>query len=290
MIEATLVRDRAAPGSNGAVSRALVMAEFHAEENAIPEPLYRDPIVAVFLNEATRKSAASAALANPAWSKAVRLRTRHVDDMLERQVALGCSQVILLGAGLDTRAMRKRSEGVTYFEVDESAIMAFKRDRLKTFGIDADASLVVGDPVTDDWIRRLETVGLDIALPTHIIWEGHTMHVPMTKLFRILRDIRDRIPRATISFDYLARELVDKTTGDPALSMLAFRSESLGAPWITGIADVRELARQLDFALLDDVSMAELHRRHWSNPSLGTALLAYHSVCTLASRGGMTEA
>lgn len=170
-----------------------------------PRPRYHDPIVAVFLNEATRKSATIAALANPAWSRAVRLRTRHVDDMLERQMALGCRQVVLLGAGL-------------------------------------------------------------------------------ARLVGVLREVRDRIPRATICLDYLARDLVEKTTGDPALSVLAFRSETLCMPWTTGIADVRELARYLDCALLDDISIAELHRRHWPNQALGTALLSYHAVCTLASR------
>lgn len=284
MLESTLARDRAASTAEGAVPGALVTAEFRAEENVRPQPLYCDPIVAVFLNEATRKSATIAALANPAWSRAVRLRTRHVDDMLERQMALGCRQVVLLGAGLDTRAMRKRAEGVTYFEVDEPTIATFKRDRLKTFGIAADVSLVVGDPVRDDWIGKLEAVGFDVDLPTHVIWEGHTMHVPMARLVGVLRDVRDRIPRATICFDYLARDLVEKTTGDPALSVLAFQSETLGMPWITGIADVRELARYLDCALLDDVSIAELHRRHWPNHALGTALLSYHAVCTLASR------
>lgn len=91
-------------------------------------------------------------------------------------------------------------------------------------------------------------VGFDVGLPTHVIWEGHTMHVPMARLVGVLREVRDRIPRATICFDYLARDLVEKTTGDPALSVLAFRSETLCMPWTTGIADVRELARYLDCA------------------------------------------
>jgi methyltransferase (TIGR00027 family) len=274
----------------GAVPAAFVAAEFRAEENAQPQPLYRDPLVAIFLGAATREAAAHAASVNPASSKVVRLRTRHMDDTLERQLALGCRQVVLLGAGLDTRAMRKRSEGVTYFEVDEPSIVGFKRDRLKTIGIDVDVTRIVGNPVHDDWIGKLEAVGFDVARPTHVIWEGHTMHVPMAKVIEALRDVRDRIPRATISFDYLARDLVEKTTGDPALSVLAFRSESLGVPWITGITDVRELALHLDYALLDDVSIAELHHLHWPSRRTGSALLSHHSVCTLASRGGATGA
>jgi methyltransferase (TIGR00027 family) len=274
---------------HGAVPAAFVAAEFRAQENAQTHPLYRDPLVALFLGPTTRQAAAQAASVNPVSGEVVRLRTRHMDDTLERQLALGCRQVVLLGAGLDTRAMRKRPQGVAYFEIDEQAIVEFKRDRLRACCLEPEATLVAADPAEDDWIGMLEARGFDVGLPTHVVWEGQTMHLPLTKLMRLLREARDRIPRATISFDYLARDLVEKTTGEPSLSALADRLESLGTPWTTGIADVRELARRLDFAVLHDVSIAELHRLHWPGRRMPSALLSYHAVCTLASRGGLAR-
>ena len=44
----------------------------------------------------------------------VKTRTRYFDDMLDAQIAGGIGQVVILGAGLDTRAVRKQSAVVRY--------------------------------------------------------------------------------------------------------------------------------------------------------------------------------
>ncbi|MGH8650905.1 MAG: hypothetical protein ACREYE_01430 [Gammaproteobacteria bacterium] len=59
---------------------AFIVAEYRAEENAAPDPLYRDSIVELFLNDATRQAA----------QDAVKLRTRYLDDALEERIARGC--------------------------------------------------------------------------------------------------------------------------------------------------------------------------------------------------------
>jgi methyltransferase (TIGR00027 family) len=65
----------------------------------------------------------------------VRLRTRYLDDRLDEQLALGCRQVVFLGAGLDTRAVRKQSPGVVSFEIDDANTLSFKKARLAESGI-----------------------------------------------------------------------------------------------------------------------------------------------------------
>ena len=70
-------------------------------------------------------------------------------------LARGCRQVIILGAGLDTRAVRKQSPGVTYFEIDEVDIINFKRDRMREAGIDAPIVFISGNYVTNGLVRLL---------------------------------------------------------------------------------------------------------------------------------------
>lgn len=275
----------AMPGFGKVAATAFVVAEYRAEENTQPNPLYRDPVVAIFLDETTRQAAASAAAPSPAARKGVRLRTRYLDDVLDRRIASGCRQVVILGSGLDTRAVRKRAAGVTYFEIDDRAILEFKQSRLIQCGIAAEFVPVPGDYVGEDWIGALARRGFDADLPTHVIWEGNTMYLAMNDLVAVLATVRDRIARATVSFDYLAQDMVDKTTGDRTLSDLAERFERIGAPWITGIADIRALARRLDLALLDDVSVADLHQRHWPALATGTGFFGFYSLCTLANQG-----
>lgn len=95
---------------------AFVVAEFRADENSAAHPLYEDRIVPMFLNGETRQAAERISNAFPPVTKMVKLRTRYLDDWLERQLQCGYQQVVILGAGLDTRAVRKQAAGVTYYE------------------------------------------------------------------------------------------------------------------------------------------------------------------------------
>ena len=98
---------------------AFVVAEFRARENAEPHPLYLDRIVPIFLDDRTKRAAEAIAADFAAAEVNVRLRTRYLDDKLDEQLANGCRQVVILGAGLDTRGVRKRADGVAYFEIDD---------------------------------------------------------------------------------------------------------------------------------------------------------------------------
>lgn len=70
------------------------------------------------------------AAANPlgaAFSSAGVVRTRFYDDYLLAAARAGCRQVVLLAAGLDTRAFRLMwPAGVTVFELDLPAVLGFK--------------------------------------------------------------------------------------------------------------------------------------------------------------------
>ncbi|MBD2819030.1 SAM-dependent methyltransferase, partial [Streptomyces parvulus] len=55
------------------------------------------------------------------------LRTRALDDFLLRSVRTGPRQVVLLGAGLDTRAFRLDwPSQCAVFEIDRTGVLAFK--------------------------------------------------------------------------------------------------------------------------------------------------------------------
>ena len=101
---------------------AFVVAEFRARENTELHPLYLDAIVPIFLDDRTRRAADAISDGFPAAATNVRLRTRYFDDRLDDHLARGFQQVVILGAGLDTRAARKRVPGVVYFEIDDASL------------------------------------------------------------------------------------------------------------------------------------------------------------------------
>ena len=98
---------------------AFVVAEYRAEENREPTPIYKDPVVGLFLSDASRQAAERVSSRFAPVKDMVKTRTRYFDDMLDAQIAAGIGQVVILGAGLDTRAHRLEClEGADVYEVD----------------------------------------------------------------------------------------------------------------------------------------------------------------------------
>jgi Leucine carboxyl methyltransferase len=68
------------------------------------------------------------------WNMAARARLAE-DTLSAQRAAVGAGQYVLLGAGLDTFALRNPYEDVTVFEVDTPASQGWKLDRLAQLGI-----------------------------------------------------------------------------------------------------------------------------------------------------------
>jgi len=264
---------------------AFVVAEYRAHENAEANPLYVDRIVPLFLDEKTRRAADRISAGFPGVGKSIRIRTRYFDDRLDEQLSLGCRQVVILGAGLDTRAIRKQSPGVAYFEVDDVNTLSFKKARLLESGIDARVTFIPGDYVADDFLRLLETNGFRFELPAYFIWEGNTMYLTGASVRKILADLRKRVGQFTISFDYMAEEVIAKTTGDPGISNFVERFAAMGAPWRFGVNDIEALAKEAAMTIVDNVRIAELHRTYWPSQPLDSMIYDYYFLCTLRPGG-----
>jgi methyltransferase (TIGR00027 family) len=264
---------------------AFIVAEYRAHENTEAKPLYVDPIVPLFLNERTRQAADGMSADFPAIEKAVRIRTRYFDDRLDEQLSLGCRQVVILGAGLDTRAVRKQSPGVAYFEIDDLKILNFKKARLAESGINATTTYIPGDYVADDLPRLLEANGFRFELPAYFIWEGNTMYLTSATVTKVLADLRKHVSQFAISFDYMAEEVIANTTGDLGISNHVARFAKMRAPWRFGVNDLEALAEEVAMTIVDNVRTAELHRTYWPSQPLDSVMYDYYSLCTLKPKG-----
>jgi len=260
---------------------AFVVAEFRARENAEPHPLYVDRIVPIFLDARTRQAADRIAAGFPAAEKNVRLRTRYLDDRLDEQLARGCRQVVILGAGLDTRAVRKRSPGVAYFEIDDPSTVSFKQARLAERGIDAPTKFIAGNYVAAGVLPLLETNGFRCDLPSFFIWEGNTMYLTKTAATKVLTDLRERVRQFSISFDYMDGAVVARTTGERQTTAFVERFAAMGAPWHYGINDLKALAEETGLIVADAMTIGELYREFWPERPLESIIYEHYTVCTL---------
>jgi methyltransferase (TIGR00027 family) len=262
---------------------AFVVAEFRADENRAAAPLYRDAVVGLFLNEATRDAAATMAATFPPVKDMVKVRTKYLDDVLEQHLLAHFRQVVILGAGLDTRAVRKQSPGVTYFEIDDPATLKLKEICYDRQGLDVDVRFIPGNYVSDGLIDLLRRNDFDFDVPTYLIWEGNTMYLPLENVKHTLLELRRSVERFRVSFDYMADAVIANTTGDAGITMLVESFAAMGAPWVSGIRDIQSLARKLSLTLVENFKTAELYRSYWPGRPLTSRIFDYYSVCTVGS-------
>ena len=260
---------------------AFVVAQFRAEENGEPAPLYRDPVVELFLSEESRLAATRVADAFPHVKDLVRIRTKYLDDTLDKHLLSNVRQILILGSGLDTRAVRKAVPGVTYYEIDDAETLNVKRARYEELGLDLDLKLIPGNYVNDGLIDLLERNGFDFDAPTYGIWEGNTMYLPLDRMKWVLTELRAYIRRFHISFDYMDEAVVSKTTGDAGVTKLVESFANMGAPWLSGISDIGSLANKLGLSLIENFRTAELHRAYRPERPIASPIFHFYSVCTV---------
>jgi methyltransferase (TIGR00027 family) len=259
---------------------AFVVAEFRAEENRAVTPLYRDSVVGLFLGEESRCAAELVAKSFPPVKDMVKVRTRYFDDTLGRHLC-HVRQVVILGAGLDTRAVRKRTAGVAYFEIDDPATLMLKQTCYEREGLDVNVTFIPGNYVTDGLIDLLKQNGFDLGLPTYFIWEGNTMYLPLDTVKHVLAELRRCVTTFWLSFDYMAEAVISKTTGDPGITSLVESFAAMGAPWLSGIRDIRSLAGEVSLNLVENFKTAELCQMYRLGRPATSPIFGFYSVCTL---------
>ena len=119
------------------------------------------------------------------------IRTRYFDDYLLDATAAGCRQVVLLAAGLDTRAFRLDwPPGVAVFEVDLPDLVEVKERVLTDVGAVARCDrVVVPADLTTDWLAALAARGFDPASPTAWLVEGLLVYLTPDDAARLLETV-----------------------------------------------------------------------------------------------------
>lgn len=162
------------------------------------------------------------------------VRTRLIDGWLADALSGGAAQVVLLGAGFDSRAHRA-PEGAVYFEVDHPATQATKLRRL---GRHARPGVVFApaDLTADDLGTVLRAAGFDPALRTAVIWEGVTNYLDEPAVDATLRGLAALCPPgSTVIFTYVDRGVLDGTATFPGAAEWHAAVRREGEPWTFGL-------------------------------------------------------
>jgi len=141
---------------SGIAKTAIGVAYVRAWESSQVDRLFADPYALAFVTAQHREASTPAVSALAAH---VVLRTRFFDEYL---MEAGCEQVVLVAAGLDTRAYRLAwPTGLTLFELDQPAVLTFKQAVLdRERAVPACDRRAVAVDLRLDWADALTEAGV----------------------------------------------------------------------------------------------------------------------------------
>jgi methyltransferase (TIGR00027 family) len=191
------------------------------------------------------------------------VRTRFIDEALERAIAGGATQVVILGAGFDSHAYRYREllAHVRVFEVDRPATQAVKKQRVNEVlgGPPQNLTYVAVDFQHEDLSDALTRHGYDPAQRTFFVLEGVTMYLAEEAVRGTLRFVAAHPPGSGIVFDFVYRAMIDMLAGidmanipEAAKPFLErFLNLIKDEPWVFGlpVGGEREFLREFGLEL-----------------------------------------
>jgi methyltransferase (TIGR00027 family) len=169
-------------------------------------------------------------------------RTKLLDEVFLDALDRGFSQIVLLGAGMDTRALRfqDRNKGTTIFELDIDATQRYKRELYKRKKTALPDTLVF---VSIDFNKQrladvLTQAGYREGQQTLFLWEGVTMYLEPEAVDGTLAFIRSSAAEGSIVvFDYVRGSVLRRENTLYGEKGGYDRVARVGERWMFGIED-----------------------------------------------------
>jgi methyltransferase (TIGR00027 family) len=274
-----VTRERSAASTDllpsGKPSRtALWVARLRAVHQLLDDPLVlEDPFALPILGrEAAAELRADPFPLNDPLSRTTRatvvLRSKFAEEEVARAVAAGVAQYVVLGAGLDTFALRNPHEGLRIFEVDHPATQGWKRRLLAEAGLAPPGNLAFApvDFERQTLVQGLAGAGFRADLPACFSWLGVAVYLTDDAVMETLRFVAT-LPRGSgIVFDYRPpAELLDPIARATA-EVMQRNAAAMGEPWRSAFAPaaLREKLRALGFSEAETFEPEALNRRYLS--------------------------
>jgi methyltransferase (TIGR00027 family) len=230
--------------------------------------IFKDPLAPRILDEQTAASLNEMAvdeLLRP-MRLFIAARSRFSEDTMANCVANGVRQVVVLGAGLDTFALRNpfASLGVRVFEVDYAATQVWKRERIKAAGLIEPDSLIFApiDFERESLSEGLTRVGFRPNQPAFFQWLGVVPYLTREAISSTLKFISE-VPQAVVVFDYAEPLQNYPAERRASVTATAERAAARGEPWLSLFdpAELFELLRREGFKIVEDLGLPEIAER-----------------------------
>lgn len=182
------------------------------------------------------------------------VRARFAEDALCAARRTGASRFVILGAGLDTFALRQTPPDIAVLEIDHPATQSWKRDVLQDAGIPVPSSLTwlsvdfERDSLRDKWVAHAE--------PDFVSWLGTTYYLTRNAISATLSAVASRTrPGTRIVLDYWS-DRPDDVAGNLLLwgTRIAVALQNEPIVSLFDPADMIELAVAAGWRVIEDLS------------------------------------
>jgi methyltransferase (TIGR00027 family) len=240
---------------------AFFIAWFRDAERNRPDSLFNDPYSQWFVPDEVKPAAQRFAELCPEFDNLIRCRLLFFRELVQAEIAKGTRQIVSVGSGFDTRPAIFRADGVTFYDVDQPAVVEYKRQVLESHDL-TPWPAVACDYLDVNLPDKLQDAGFDPDLPSLFIWEGNTMYLPRNLIFEFLNQLSDGLPRFTIAFDYMSTKVIDGSSGVDSVTRAFDYFYERFTPFITGFDDPVIFERNTRLKIRGAGPMADFGARH----------------------------
>jgi methyltransferase (TIGR00027 family) len=256
-----------------AISRAIESMKADGERICY-DPYAKDflgPRYAVLIHHQTLRRIAVSAIERlfPGHHYYVVTRTRFIDDTLKTCMDPTLRQLVVMGAGFDSRAYRfPELKTIKVFEIDHPDTQARKKERIaKIFDFLPDnVTYVPIDFAKEDLGEKLVQKGYSTTGKTLFIWEGTTPYIPAEAVDETLAFVSSNSGKdSPIIFDYILKSVVDGTCAFEGARNEYKKMARTTEPFIFGIeeADIETFLEQRGFHKVKNVGSDYLRKTYF---------------------------
>ncbi len=239
-----------------------MVCAYRARVSKWAKPLFVDPWADAIAGKDGHEIASRLSERFPPMELWLGLRVAYLDRLVHMAVdSLNVRQVVILGAGYDTRAARLPRAGVRFFEVDHPATQAAKREQLgKLDGYPIEAATYVScNFEREDPIERLAANGFSTSEPAIVIWEGVVPYLSEAAVRATATRLASGLdPRSLVAFDFVGKRFAEgRSVSENDQKTRAYVGE-LGEPIQYGSDDVLPMLYECGFRWVRSLDFNEL--------------------------------
>ncbi|MBN1927079.1 MAG: SAM-dependent methyltransferase [Prolixibacteraceae bacterium] len=199
-------------------------------------------------------------------------RTKFIDTVLEDALNADTKQVLILGAGFDSRAVRylKPESDVKIFEVDAPATLNAKVKQFKKRNIKIpENNIYVSVDFTKEDVReKLLSRNFISNTQTLFILEGLTMYLTAEAVYQTFKFIiENSAPDSFIVFDYIYASVLRKEMKYYGESAIYSRVKKENEEWTFGIeeGEIEKFLNNFNLFLIEHLNSETLENKYFLN-------------------------